>query len=461
MKQVIVALVGRPNVGKSTLFNRLSLKEKSIVHDLPGITRDRKYAKARIHFFDFIVIDTPGLEQAPIESLEFKMTKQSLTAIEEANIICLIVDAISGILPVDKEFANLIRKYQKQAKIILVVNKAEKSVILEKEYYKLGLGEPVCISAKHGGGIYELGRTIENIAKQDDIFTKSSNERFNTYYDNKCYGKSDVIQLVIVGRPNVGKSTFINAVLNTERIVTDKEAGITRNSVEVDWQYKNQLIRLIDTAGLRKKNTVTEQCELLSVNDTLRNIRFANIVILMIDATRFLQQQDLNIVNYIIHEGRGIVLVINKWDLIREKKYFQEELDNLINSSLSQIKGIKPIYISAIEQFNLEAVLECCLLTYSSWNKKITTGKLNQWLISSTNQHPLPLQQYGKRIKIKYCTQIKTRPPTIKLFCNNIKDIAESYKRYLVNNLKHSFNIIGGVPVRLSFVKTKNPYITR
>nr|WP_064591309.1 ribosome biogenesis GTPase Der [Orientia tsutsugamushi] len=453
MPQAIVALVGKPNVGKSTLFNRLSLREKSIVHDLPGITRDRKYAKANL-FSDLIVVDTPGLEFAAAGSLEFNMMQQSLVAINEAHIICFVVDAITGILPIDEECANLIRKHNKQSSTILVINKTEKPIILDKSYYKLGFSESVCISAKHGQGIYELGDIIQNILLED----KKIN--FLTTTNTKCeYNQQrPELELAIVGRPNCGKSTFINAILNEDRVLTGPQSGLTRNSVEVDWEYCGHLIRLVDTAGVRKKNAVTQSCELLSVNDTFKTIRFANIVVVMIDAIRGLEQQDLSIISYAVNEGRGIVLVVNKCDLIKKKEEFQKELNRLVAYSVFQIKGINPIYISAKEKFNLESVLQQCVLTYASWQKRVTTGTLNQWLAKAMSNRPLPFQSHGKRVKIKYCTQTKARPPTIKLFCNNIESIDESYKRYLINNFKLNFDIAAGVPVRLSFVKGKNPY---
>ncbi|KJV55154.1 ribosome-associated GTPase EngA [Orientia chuto str. Dubai] len=449
MRQVIIALVGKPNVGKSTLFNRLSLKEKSIVHDLPGITRDRKYANANL-FSDFVVVDTPGLDFAAAGSIEFNMMQQSLVAINEANIICFVVDAITGILPIDEECASLIRKHHKQSKTILVINKTEKPIILDRSYYKLGFSELVCISAKHGQGIYELGDIIQKILSKDNLAISD-----NDFNSNR---QQPELQLAIVGRPNCGKSTFINAVLNEERVLTGPESGLTRNSIEIDWEYSGQLIRLIDTAGVRKKNVVTQSYELLSVNDTLKNIRFANVVTVMIDATRGLEQQDLSIINYAANEGRGIVLVVNKWDLVKKKEDFQKEFKRLVAYSVFQIKGINPIYISAKEKFNLDSVLEHCLLTYASWQKRITTGTLNQWLAKSVSNRPLPFQSHGKRVKIKYCTQTKTRPPTIKLFCNNVEAIDESYRRYLINNFKLNFDIAAGVPVRLSFTKGKNPY---
>ncbi|ABV73822.1 GTP-binding protein EngA [Rickettsia canadensis str. McKiel] len=447
MTKQIIALVGRPNVGKSTLFNRLSIRKKAIVHNLPGVTRDRKYTDGKIGSCEFLLIDTPGLEENP-NSMSVRLMEQTTKAILEADLICFMVDCRSGILPDDKLLSSFIRKYNKPA--ILVVNKCEKAFDFDKEYYQLGFDSMVAISAEHGTGLIDLyDEIIAKLPKEKSIETNIADPV-----------KGDCVQIVISGRPNAGKSTFINALINDERLLTGPEAGITRESIEIDWQYKNNHIKLIDTAGLRKKSTITESLDKLSASDAINSIKFANTVILIIDALSPLKQQDLNIASYVANEGRSIVIVVNKWDLVKEseKEAFQEEFYYQINTHLPQIKGVSVLFISAINKQNIEQVLDACLTIYKNWNKKITTSKLNEWLNFTTEAHPLPLQKGGKRVRIKYMTQIKTRPPTFKLFSNNPEKITNSYTRYLVNNMREAFDM-PGIPIRFAYVKTKNPYV--
>lgn len=445
MTKKTIALVGRPNVGKSTLFNRLSIRKKAIVHDLPGVTRDRKYTDGRIGSFEFMLIDTPGLEENP-DDFGRRLMEQTTKAILEADLICFMVDGRSGILPDDKLLSSFVKKFDKP--IILVVNKCEKAFDFDKEYYKLGLNSMVAISAEHGTGLIDL---------YDEIIAKLPEDDSATITDPI---KADCLQIVVSGRPNAGKSTFINALINDERLLTGPEAGITRESIEIDWQYKGNRIKLIDTAGLRKKSTITESLEKLSASDAINSIKFANTVILMLDALAPLKQQDLNIASHVVDEGRSIVIVVNKWDLIKEqeKEAFKEEFFYQINNHLPQVKGVPVIFISAINKKNIDEVLDACLKIYKIWNKKITTSKLNEWLGFTTEAHPLPLQKGGKRVRVKYMTQTKTRPPTFKLFSNNPEKISESYTKYLVNNMREAFEM-PGVPIRFIYVKTKNPYV--
>lgn len=488
MTKKIIALVGRPNVGKSTLFNRLSVRKKAIVHDLPGVTRDRKYTDGRIGSFEFTLIDTPGLEEA-LDSMGQRLMEQTTKAILEADLICFMVDGRSGILPDDKLLSGFIRKFtadtskvgrqisgeptqrtyvRKHRRItefdipnlevskvynkptILVINKCEKAFDFSKEYYRLGFDSMVAISAEHGTGMIDL---------YDEIIDKlpEENQEENDISDPI---KSDCLQIVVSGRPNAGKSTFINALINDERLLTGPEAGITRESIEIDWQYKGNHIKLIDTAGLRKKSTITESLEKLSASDAINSIKFANNVILMIDALSPLKQQDLNIASHVVNEGRSIVIVVNKWDLVKEseKEAFKEEFYYQINTHLPQIKGVPVIFISAINKKNIDEVLDACLKIYKIWNKKITTSKLNEWLGFTTEAHPLPLQKGGRRVRVKYITQTKTRPPTFKLFSNNPEKITDSYTRYLVNNMREAFDM-PGVPIRFTYVKNNNPYV--
>lgn len=456
MNKKTIALVGRPNVGKSTLFNRLSVRKKAVVHDQPGVTRDRKYADAAIASLEFTVIDTPGLEEVKHEigqELNFRLMEQTTKAIIESDIICFMVDGKSGVLPDDKLLAHFVRKYNKPT--ILIINKCEGRFDFAKEYYQLGFDNMVIISAEHGVGMVDLyDAIVEGTANNDSQDNSQGKEITDPI-------KADYIQIVVSGRPNAGKSTFINALINDERLLTGPEAGLTRESIEIDWQYKGNKIKLIDTAGLRKKSTINESLEKLSASDAIHSIKFANTVILMIDALAPLKQQDLNIASYVASEGRSIVIVVNKWDLVKEseKEKFKEEFDYQVATNLPQIKGVPIIYISAINKKNIEQVLDACVNIYNIWNKKIATSKLNEWLGFTTEEHPLPLQKGGRRVRVKYMTQVKTRPPTFKLFSNNPEKVTDSYTKYLVNNLRDAFEL-PGIPIRFIYVKTKNPYVT-
>ncbi|XVN43299.1 MAG: ribosome biogenesis GTPase Der [Candidatus Rickettsia vulgarisii] len=447
MKKKIIALIGRPNVGKSTLFNRLAIKKKAITHDRPGVTRDRKYADAELGSFAFTIIDTPGLEEAEDGKLENRMMQQTVEAINEADLLCLIVDGKDGILPEDEFFAHFIRKFNKKS--ILVVNKYDGRFDFAKEYYKLGFDNLVAISAEHGLGMADL---------YDEIVEKLGTDKLESQITDPI--KDDYLQIVVAGRPNAGKSTFINAILDEERLLTGPEAGITRESIEIDWLYKNNKLKLIDTAGLRKRGLINESLEKLSTSDTINSINFANTVILMVDARVPLEQQDLNIANYVIDQGRSLLIVVNKWDLIEEKgkEEYKEEFLYKIEKTLPQVKGVPIVYISAIHKKSINMVLDAAIKIYALWNKKITTSKLNEWLSFATEEHPLPLQKGGRRIRIKYMTQTKTRPPTFKLFSNNPEKISDSYTRFLINNLREAFDL-HGVPIRFNYIKTENPYV--
>jgi GTP-binding protein len=447
MDKKLVALVGRPNVGKSTLFNRLSIRKKAIVHDLPGVTRDRKYADAKIGPMLFRIVDTPGLEESEEGLLEHRMMKQTMQAITEADLVCLIVDNISGITPADKFFANFIRKYTKN--YIVIANKSEKKFNHDKEFYRLGFGTPVPVSAEHGQGLADLYDAIAAKINTEDAIKISNPHTSNS------------VQIVVVGRPNAGKSTFINAILGEERLITGPEAGITRESIEIEWKYKNHNLKLIDTAGLRKKANVTKSLEKLSTGDTIGSIKFANTVILMLDATIALEQQDLSIANYVIEEGRSLVIAVNKWDLIKLRRNYEEEFTHKLEKFLPQVKGIPVVFISAINQYKINEVLDRAVEMYDLWNKKIPTSRLNEWLAFATQAHQLPLQKkLGRRVRLKYVTQIKTRPPTFKFFSNDPASITEAYTKYLLNSLRENFSM-PGVPIRIYFSKTNNPYSTK
>jgi GTP-binding protein len=442
MTKPIVALVGRPNVGKSTLFNRLSIRKKSIVHDMPGVTRDRIYSDARLGPIEFVVVDTPGLEEAKQGEIEHGMTEQSISAIKTADLVMLVVDGFIGITPIDRTFAQLVKKNNPNC--ILIFNKSEKESDIDMAYHKLGMGDPIMISAEHGIGMASLcDAMLEKLKDFDD-----------TYEDPF---KVDRLQIAIVGRPNVGKSTFINALIDENRLLTGDMPGVTRDSVDIDWEYKNTPIRLVDTAGLRKRGNINENLEKMSVGSTLKSIRYANTVVLMLDATRGLEQQDLSIAGLVIDEGRSIVIALNKWDLVQDKKAYQEELEYRLNVDLTEVSGVPCVYLSSTEKQNIYKVIDACQKIYQLWNKRIPTAKLNEWLAFALEHHPLPLQKHGRRIRIKYATQIKTRPPTFKFFSNNPDKIPDSYKKYLINDMRECFGM-PGVPMRISFVASENPY---
>jgi len=338
---------------------------------------------------------------------------------------------------------------------MLIVNKCEKPFAFSQEYYKLGMGYPIPISAEHGLGMNDLyDEIIEQSKTKPTLISPGVNEDDNIFDPIKA----DCIQIVITGRPNVGKSTFINSILDEERLLTGPEAGITRESIEIDWEYKNHKLKLIDTAGLRKRNAINEHLEKLSTSDAINSINFANTVILMIDAQNPLEQQDLNIANYTIDQGRSLIIVVNKWDLITDKIKFKEELNYKLEKNLPQIKGVPVVFISAINKQHIDKVIDECIKIYEIWNKRISTSKLNDWLRFVVDEHPLPLQKGGKRIKIKYMTQIKSRPPTFKLFSNNPDKITDTYQRYLINKLRENFGLLG-VPIRFIFGKSDNPFV--
>ena len=442
MTKPIIALVGRPNVGKSTLFNRFSVHKRAIVYDTPGVTRDRNYADARLGPLEFIVVDTPGLEDAKPGELEHNMTEQAISGIKSADLVILVADGFIGITPTDQTFATLIRKHNPNC--FLVLNKCEKETYPDKSYHKIGMGEPIMISAEHGIGM---------AAMCDEMLLRLKD--FDNGIDDPF--KTDRMQIAVVGRPNAGKSTFINALLDENRLLTGDMPGLTRDSIDVDWEYQGTSIKLVDTAGLRKRAKIDESLEKMSSGSTLRSIRYANTVILMLDASRGLEQQDLSIASLIIDEGRALVLAINKWDLVKDKKAYEEELAYRLSVDFTQVTGLPCVYLSATDGKNTHAVIDACMKIYKIWNKRITTAKLNDWLSFALDHHPLPLQKNGRKIRIKYATQIKTRPPSFKFFANHPDLIPDSYTKYLTNDMRRNFDI-PGVPIRISFVSGDNPF---
>jgi len=440
-----VAIVGRPNVGKSTLFNRLVGRRLALVDETPGVTRDRRTGDAHLGDLRFTVIDTAGFEEARGDSLPARMRAQTERAVAEADLALLLIDARAGVIPLDAEFANLLRK--SATPVVLVANKCEGRLGAAGvvDAFALGLGEPVAISAEHGEGLADLYDAIAPYAAAAGAEEAPAADE-----------ETGVLQLAIVGRPNVGKSTLINRLLGEERLLTGPEPGITRDAIAVAWRYRGRDIRLVDTAGLRRSARVAEKLEKLSVEDTLRAVRFAQVVVLVLDANDMLERQDLTIARLVIDEGRALVIAANKWDLVMDKTAALARLRDRIETSLPQLRGLRPVTISALAGKNLDRLLDAVLAAYELWNRRVPTAALNRWLGDAVEAHPPPLVA-GRRLKLRYGAQIKTRPPTFALFVSRPEKLPDSYSRYLVNSLRDSFDL-PGVPIRLQLRKGKNPY---
>lgn len=469
-----VAIVGRPNVGKSTLFNRLVGRKIALVDDSPGVTRDRRMHEARLYDLDFDVIDTAGLESAAAGSLEGRMRAQTEMAIAEADVIFFMFDSKSGLMPDDRTFADVVRRSGKP--VVLVANKSEargsEGGMLEA--WELGLGEPIGISAEHGQGMADLRDAVVDAIGKERAFEDDEEEDLTPFDDEVLIGEdvddedeesvpeydaSKPLRIAVVGRPNAGKSTLINAFLGEERLLTGPEAGITRDSISVDWDWRGRRIKLFDTAGMRRKAKVQEKLEKLSVQDGLRAIRFAEVVMIVFDATIPFEKQDLQIADLIIREGRAPVLVFNKWDLIENPQELLAELREKTTRLLPQVRGIQAVTVSAETGRGLEKLMEAVEKTHRVWNRRISTGKLNRWLEGVLTHHPPPAVA-GRRLKIKYITQVKARPPGFVLSCSRPDAMPQSYIRYLVNGLRETFDM-PGVPIRMALRAPDNPFANR
>jgi len=446
-----VCIIGRPNVGKSTLFNRLTGKKHALVDDRPGVTRDRREGVARIADMEFKVIDTAGLEEAEKDAIESRMMEQTLLAAEDSDLCMIVIDGRAGLTPEDSFFANWIRK--KHQSVILIVNKCEGSQgdYGLNESYKLGFRDIVPISAEHNEGMADLYDAIAPYKAQYDY------EVGDLEVGEEAEGGDKFIQVAIVGRPNTGKSTYLNRLYGENRLLTGPEAGITRDSISIDWQFEGKNIRLIDTAGIRKKANVQQKLEKLSVADSLRALRYAHVAVLMIDSSMPFEKQDLSIAETIANEGRAVVIALNKWDLVKDKKEVLKELKYRADELLPQIKGVPLITISALNGENIEKVMKSALQAYNVWNKRITTSKLNDWLRDAEGRHLPPLGKNKRRIRLKYATQGNTRPPTFTVFVNRPEDLPASYRKYIENALREDFSM-PGVPLRVMFRKNENPY---
>jgi len=454
-----VAIVGRPNVGKSTLFNRLVGKRLALVDDLPGVTRDRREGRARLGDLAFTAIDTAGLAEAAPESLTGRMQEQTEAAISTADAVLFLIDARAGTTPADRAFADLVRKSGKPA--ILIANKSEGSAgeagVLEA--YELGLGEPIAISAEHGEGLADLYAGLR-AALPDATAPAAEVERRDAGSDiEQNTAAHRPIRIAVVGRPNCGKSTLVNRLLGEERLLTGPEAGITRDAIAVDLTWQDRPFRVHDTAGLRRRARVEEKLEKLSVADALNAVRFAEVVVLLMDAQTPFEDQDLRIADLIEREGRALVIAMNKWDLIEPRagaiKKLREETDHW----LPQVKGVPVVAVSGLTGAGLDRLMQAVVDAHAFWNRRVETSALNRWIAEVVASHP-PSAVSGRRIRLDYITQPKSRPPTFVLFTSRADALPDAYRRYLVNSLRETFDL-PGTPIRLMLREKKNPYAKR
>ena len=449
-----VAIVGRPNVGKSTLFNRLAGRRLALVDDQPGLTRDRREADAELGAGTVRLIDTAGLEPGD-EGLTSRMRSQTEAAITQADLVLFLVDARTGIVPADEMFADLVRSADR--KVILAANKCEGRAAEPGLYeaYALGLGEPLPISAEHGLGIGDLVDAIEQACRQASAVAQEGGAQGADEVEAEAEAPHK-LRTAVVGRPNVGKSTLVNALLGEERMITGPEAGITRDAVAVDLAFEGRPLLLFDTAGLRRKMRVEGRAEELSVGDALKAIRFAEVVVLLLDAERPFEKQDLQIAALVEQEGRALVIAVNKWDLVRDRERRLRELQQTCQRLLPQLKGVALVPVAARKGQGLDALMRAVLEADTLWHRRLPTHALNDWLRAAVEAHPPPAVS-GRRIKLRYITQANARPPTFVLFCSRPKALPDSYLRYLVNGLRESFDL-PGVPIRLHLRKGDNPY---
>lgn len=446
-----LAIVGRPNVGKSTLFNRLVGKRLALVDNQPGVTRDLREGEARLGDLRFTVIDTAGLEEATDESLQGRMRKLTERAVEMADICLFMIDARAGVLPADEVFADILRK--KSAHVVLAANKSEGAAADAGviEAYGLGLGEPIRLSAEHGEGLNDLYATLmpiaDGFADRADTIEPITDVDIDDPDAPRVPTKAKPLQVAVVGRPNAGKSTLINTIIGQERLLTGPEAGITRDAISVMTDWGDVPVRIFDTAGMRKKARVQEKLEKLSVSDGLRAVKFAEVVVVLLDAAIPFEQQDLRIADLAEREGRAVVVAVNKWDAEPNKQAKLKALREEFTRLLPQLRGAPLITVSALTGKGVDRLQDAVLKAHEVWNRRVPTARLNQWLTGMLQAHPPPAPG-GRRIKMRYMTQAKTRPPGFVVMCSHPEKLPESYARYLVNGLRESFDM-PGTPIRL------------
>lgn len=459
-----VAIIGRPNVGKSTLFNRLVGKKLALVDDQPGVTRDRRSGEAKLGDLRFTVVDTAGLDEGVTESLTGRMRAQTEAAVVEADAILFMTDSRDGLMPADRHFANLVRRAGKPT--ILVANKSEGRAGLAGAYeaFDLGLGDPIALSAEHGEGLADLYaaliETLPDATQPLDVADDDSGPRATfEEEDGSELDTTKPVRIAVVGRPNAGKSTLLNTLLGEDRLLVGPEPGITRDSIGLTIDWHGRALKLFDTAGLRKRSRIDDKLEKLAAADALRSARFAEVVILLLDATIPFEKQDLTIADLVEREGRGLVIGLNKWDLIEARGATLSRLREDADRLLPQVKGVPVIPVCGLDGTGIDKLIEATLKVQEVWNRRIATARLNKWLTTTIDGTPPPAVS-GRRIKLRYMTQPKARPPTFVLFGNQLVDLPTSYQRFLVNGLRDHFGL-PGVPIRLSLRQGENPYARR
>ena len=441
-----VAIIGRPNVGKSTLFNRLVGKRIALVDDRPGVTRDRREGDAYLLGLNFRLVDTAGFEDEDAQTLPGRMRVQTQAAVDMADVALFVIDSRAGLVPLDEEIARWLRG--SKTPVVLVANKAEGSSGDGGFYeaFSLGFGNPVALSAEHGEGLADLFEALRPHLDRENVEADEEEE----------VAEGGPLKMAIVGRPNAGKSTLVNKMLGEDRMITGPEAGITRDSISIEWEFEGKPVRLIDTAGLRRKAKVEDKLERLSAADTAHAIDFAEVVVLLLDATRGLEAQDLRIADQIFTEGRAMVIALNKWDVAEGQSALFNGVRAALDDGFAQVKGVPLLTVSAATGKGLDVLLKVAFETRDAWSKRVPTGELNRWFERALEANPPPAPG-GKRIKLRYVTQIKSRPPSFVIFGTRVDQLPESYRRYLVNSIRRDLGF-GAVPVRLTFRAPKNPF---
>jgi GTPase len=443
----VVAIIGRPNVGKSTLFNRLVGKRLALVDDRPGVTRDRREGDAHLLGLDFRIVDTAGFEDEDPQTLPGRMRVQTQAAVDSADVALFVIDSRAGIVPLDEEISRWLRG--SKTPVVLIANKAEGTSGDGGFYeaFSLGFGNPVALSAEHGEGLADLFEALLPHLDREGIEEDEDEE----------VPEGGPLKLAIVGRPNAGKSTLVNKLLGEDRMITGPEAGITRDSISIEWEFEGRAVRLIDTAGLRRKAKVDDKLEKLSAADTAHAIDFAEVVVLLLDATRGLEAQDLRIADQIFSEGRAMVIALNKWDVAEGQSALFNGVRGALDEGFAQVKGVPLLTVSAATGKGLDVLLKVAFETRDAWSKRVPTGELNRWFERAIEANPPPAPG-GRRIKLRYVTQIKSRPPSFVIFGTRVDQLPESYRRYLVNGIRRDLGF-GAVPVRLTLRSPKNPFV--